>query len=143
MVPGRLEYLMLSAPRNNTPLSIEKPSLRAWLLLFSGSFFLNGCFAPIAALGTSSTAAVSSAGTAVGSAAAAYPATAASLATTAATGKSPLEHATSAATKKDCSFFNVLSSQPICQDILMPSITDKSELYLGPADAPDYKIEVK
>jgi len=51
-----------------------------------------------------------------------------------ATGKSPLEHAASAATKKECNFFNVVDSKPICIDKAFPPITDKSELYLGPAD---------
>jgi hypothetical protein len=52
------------------------------------------------------------------------------------TGKSPLEHATSAATKKDCSLFNLVGGKAICIDVAMPGITDKSEAYLGPADQP-------
>ena len=72
---------------------------------------------------------------AVGTAAVANPGTAVSLASTAATGKSPLEHAASAATKKECSFFNVIDSKPICIEAVLPSITDNSELFLGPADS--------
>ncbi len=95
---------------------------------------LQGCVAPIAAIGASSSAAASSAGGAVATAAVANPATATSLASTAATGKSPLEHAASAATKKECSFFNPLSSKPICVDVLVPKVTDNSTPLLGPAD---------
>ena len=64
----------------------------------------------------------------------ANPVTATSLASTATTGKSPLEHATSAATKKDCSFINALVAKPICVDIPIPAITDNSSPLLGPAD---------
>ncbi|MBU3565747.1 hypothetical protein ICE93_06810 [Polynucleobacter sp. MWH-HuK1] len=91
---------------------------------------LTACAAPLAALSSSGTAAASSAGTA----AIANPSTAASLASTAATGKSPLEHAASAATKKECSFFNVIDSKPICIEVVLPTVTDKSEPLLGPAD---------
>ena len=81
---------------------------------------LTACAAPLAVLSSSGTAAAS---------------TAASLASTAATGKSPLEHAASAATKKECSFFNVIDSKPICIEIVLPTVTDKSEPLLGPADS--------
>lgn len=91
---------------------------------------LTACAAPIAVLSSSGTAATST----VGSAAVANPSTAASLASTAATGKSPLEHAASAATKKECSFFNIIDSKPICIDVVLPTVTDKSEPLLGPAD---------
>lgn len=77
---------------------------------------LTACAAPLAALSSSGTAA-------------------ASLASTAATGKSPLEHAASAATKKECSFFNVIDSKPICIEVVLPTVTDKSEPLLGPADS--------
>jgi hypothetical protein len=60
--------------------------------------------------------------------------TATSIISTATTGKSPLEHVASAATKKECSFFNIVGSKPICEDIAIPTINDKSEAYLGPAD---------
>ena len=92
---------------------------------------LTACAAPLAVLSSSGTAAASTAGTA----AIANPSTAASLASTAATGKSPLEHAASAATKKECSFFNVIDSKPICIEIVLPTVTDKSEPLLGPADS--------
>jgi hypothetical protein len=95
---------------------------------------LQGCIAPIAAIGASSGAAASSAGGAVATAAVANPATAASVASTVATGKSPLEHAASAATKKECSFFNPLSGQPICIEVSVPTVTDNSTPLLGPAD---------
>jgi len=88
---------------------------------------LNGCAAPLAAIG-------SSAGSTLTATATAYPVTTASAATLVATGKSPLEHAASAATKKECNFFNVVDSKPICIDKEFPPITDKSEPYLGPAD---------
>ncbi|QWD67552.1 hypothetical protein AOC21_05755 [Polynucleobacter sp. VK25] len=103
-----------------------------YLALTSSLIFIVGCAAPLAALSTSSTAAASS----VGAAAVANPGTAASLASTAATGKSPLEHAASAATKKECSFFNVIGSKPICVEVVLPTITDNSTPLLGPADKP-------
>ncbi len=68
------------------------------------------------------------------SAAIANPVTATSIASSAATGKSPLEHAASAATKKECSFINAFGSKPICEEIVMPKITDNSAPLLGPAD---------
>ncbi|QWD59294.1 hypothetical protein ICV36_05605 [Polynucleobacter sp. MWH-UH35A] len=93
---------------------------------------INGCAAPLAVLSSSGTAAASS----VGTAAVANPGTAVSLASSATTGKSPLEHVASAATKKECSFFNVLDSKPICIDVVLPNITDNSHPLLGPADLP-------
>ena len=124
---------MLSVKRN-------KPLTQAKLLTWVGLFLvfnltcLQGCVAPLAALGASGTAAASTAGTTVAAAAVANPVTATSLASSATTGKSPLEHATSAATKKDCSFINALSAKPICVDIPVPTITDNSSPLLGPAD---------
>lgn len=91
---------------------------------------LTACAAPLAALSGSGTAAAST----VGTAAVANPGTAASLASTAATGKSPLEHAASAATKKECSFFNLIDSKPICIEVILPTITDNSTPLFGPAD---------
>jgi hypothetical protein len=91
---------------------------------------VNGCAAPLAALTTSSTAAASS----IGTAAVANPSTAVSLASTAATGKSPLEHAASAATKKECSFFNLIGSKPVCIEVVLPTVTDRSEPLLGPTE---------
>ena len=102
-----------------------------WICLACAIGFLTACAAPLAALGGSGTAAAST----VGTAAVANPGTAASLASTAATGKSPLEHAASAATKKECSFFNLIDSKPICIEVTLPTITDNSEPLFGPADA--------
>lgn len=107
-------------------------SIVRWLLLGCALGVLTACAAPIAVLSSSGTAAAST----VGTAAIANPSTAASLASTAATGKSPLEHAASAATKKECSFFNVIDSKPICIEIVLPKVTDNSMPLLGPADAP-------
>jgi hypothetical protein len=95
-----------------------------------------GCAAPLMALGSSTTAVASSAGTAAASVAVANPSTAVSAVSTITTGKSPLEHAASAATKQDCNFLNALGSKPICTDIPIPQIKDMSEPYPGPADLP-------
>jgi len=137
MAHGPLEYLTLLAEKNK-PLTFKMgPALRVGqiLSLYSLSLFaLCGCAAPLFAFSSSGTAAASSVGTAATTAAVANPVTATSLASTAATGKSPLEHAASAATKKECSFFNVIDLKPICIEITIPSITDKSELLEGPAD---------
>jgi hypothetical protein len=96
---------------------------------------LTGCAAPLFALGSSTaTTAASSAGSAAVSVAVANPSTAASAISTATTGKSPLEHAASAATKQDCNFLNALGPKPICTDVPAPAIKDMSEPYPGPAD---------
>jgi len=114
----------------------SKPSPLAWFFLLGTLFLLDGCAAPFfVALGSSTTAAASSVGTAATAAVVANPSTAASLASTVTTGKSPLEHAASAATKKDCNFFNVLGFKPICVDIPVPNVRDLSTPYFGPADA--------
>ena len=110
-----------------------------WLNLFSFSQLLlllglQGCVAPLAAISGTGTAAASSAGTTVATAAVANPVTASSIASTATTGKSPLEHAASAATKKECNFLNVVGTKPICQDIVLPKVTDNSSPLSGPAD---------
>jgi len=115
---------------------LKGPSLWIWPLIFC-PVFLSSCVAPLAALGSSGTAAASSVGTAATTAAVANPMTATSIVSTAATGKSPLEHAASAATKKECNFLNALGSKPICEDIPIPAVNDKSEVYLGPADKVD------
>jgi hypothetical protein len=96
---------------------------------------ITGCAAPLLALGSSATSVASSAGTAAVSVAAANPSTAASAVSTVTTGKSPLEHAASAATKQDCNFLNALGPKPICSDIPVPTIKDMSEPYFGPADS--------
>ena len=126
---------MLSAKENS--LHTKSPfNFGVYLLPIFCSLGLQACIAPIAAVGASGSAAASSAGGAVATAAVANPVTATSLASTAATGKSPLEHAASAATKKECSFFNVIGSKPICVDVVLPTITDNSEPLIGPADIP-------
>jgi hypothetical protein len=130
---GQLEYLNLSAKRNKSPL-INRPLFLIWSIGSLCLLSLTGCIAPLAALGSSGTAVASTAGTTVATAAVANPMTAASVASTATTGKSPLEHAASAATKKECSFFNIVDSKPICIDVVLPPITDKSEAFLGPGD---------
>lgn len=109
-------------------------STLTWPMICLSILWLTGCVAPLAALGSSGTAAASSAGSAITTAAVANPMTAASITSSAATGKSPLEHAASAATKKECSFFHLVNSKPICIDVVLPPITDKSEPLLGPAD---------
>ena len=107
-----------------------------WLAVFylTVALLAQGCAAPLAALGGSSSAAASSAGSTVAAAAVANPVTATSVASTVTTGKSPLEHVASAATKKECSFTNIVSPKPICEDIVMPKIIDKSAPLAGPAD---------
>lgn len=95
---------------------------------------LTGCAAPLLAFSSAGSAAASSAGTAAVTVAVANPSTAASVISTATTGKSPLEHAASVATKQDCNFLNALGPKPICSDIRTPAVNDKSELYQGPAD---------
>jgi len=111
-------------------------SKHLWIAIYISliSYLLSGCAAPLVAMSSSGSAAASSAGTAVATAAAANPVTATSIASTAATGKSPLEHAASAATKKECSFLNVLDSKPICIEITFPPINDFSTPLPGPAD---------
>jgi len=124
---------MLSA-KENSPYRPSQFNFGVCLLPIFCSLGLQGCIAPLAAVGASGTTAASTTGSAVATAAVSSPATAASLASTAATGKSPLEHAASAATKKECSFFNPLSGQPICMEISVPKVTDNSTPLLGPAD---------
>lgn len=147
---GQLECSTLSVNANkNNALKGVRPSKSIWsawpTLLFRlyvvlGVFILSlgatGCAAPLIALGGATTTAASSAGSAAVSIAVANPSTAASAVSTATTGKSPLEHAASAATKQDCNFLNALGSKPICVDIPVPTINDKSEPFLGPADTP-------
>ena len=129
MAHGQLEYLMLRVAANKHHHWGWKTALGLGFIFALG--LLTACAAPLAVLSSSGTAAAST----VGTAAVANPSTAASLASTAATGKSPLEHAASAATKKECSFFNVIDSKPICIDVVLPTVTDKSEPLLGPADS--------
>ncbi len=135
MAHGPLEYSTLLAEKNKLFIPRIGCCIRINAILslcFLTICFLSACAAPLAFLSSSSSAAASS----IGTAAAANPATAASLASTAATGKSPLEHAASAATKKECSFFNVIGSKPICIEVVLPTVTDKSEPLLGPTESP-------
>ena len=104
------------------------------LILVIFNALLQGCAAPLAALGTTGTAAASSAGSAVAATAVANPVTATSVASTVTTGKSPLEHAASAATKKECNFTNIVGPKPICEDIPIPKVIDNSTPLTGPAD---------
>jgi hypothetical protein len=129
-------------PILNTPQNRPNPSGWSVFFFYGGRIFgflgiclfLTGCAAPLLALGSSATTVASSAGTAATSVAVANPTTAASAISTVTTGKSPLEHAASAATKQDCNFLNALGLKPICTDIPIPKIKDMSEAYLGPAD---------
>ena len=139
MVIGRQEFITLHVVQTN-PIkrSIGDQgtlTLLCFFIVLISLAGLQGCAAPLVA-------AASSVGTAAGSAAAASPMTAVSVTSTVTTGRSPLEHATSAATKKDCSFFNVFSSKPICEEIVIPSVQDRSELIIGEADRNTAIIEV-
>jgi len=140
VAPGLLEYLTLLAKLNKFAPLFKRSSLWVWPLIFC-PLLLSSCAAPLAALGASGTAAASSVGTTATTVAVANPMTATSIVSTATTGKSPLEHAASAATKKECSFINVIGPKPICEDIPIPTINDKSEVYIGPADKTDAPIK--
>ncbi len=129
MALGLPEYLMLPVRANKFP--SRQWNVGLWLSLICAFVLLTACAAPLAFLSSSGSAAASTVGTTV----VANPSTAASLASTATTGKSPLEHAASAVTKKECSFFNVIDSKPICIEVVLPTVTDKSEPLLGPADS--------
>jgi hypothetical protein len=138
MVTGLLESTILRVVHKDSDSSVvDRTFVRPTLTLFllSGCLLLQSCAAPIMA-------AASSVGTAAGSAAVASPVTAVSVTSTVTTGRSPLEHATSAATKKDCSFFNVLSAKPICEEIVIPSVKDQSEMIIGEADRTGSAIEI-
>lgn len=133
---GRLEYLTLSVSVNKfTHLQSSFGFyLRSLVTIFVG-LLLTACAAPLVALSSSGTAAASSVGTSAAAIAIANPTTAVSAVSTVSTGKSPLEHAASAATKKECNFLNALGPKPICEEIPVPSVTDRSVPYFGPADA--------
>ncbi len=139
MVIGQQESITLRvAQTNSIKQAISAQGVLTLLCLFISLISLaglQGCAAPLMA-------AASSVGTAAGSAAAASPMTAVSVTSTVTTGRSPLEHATSAATKKDCSFFNVFSSKPICEEIVIPTVQDRSEVIIGEADRNTAIIEV-
>jgi hypothetical protein len=106
------------------------------LIIGFGIFFLSGCALPLAAIGSAGTATAGAAGGAVATAAVANPTTAISVASTVTTGKSPLEHAASQATKKECNFLNLLGPKPVCQEFVMPPIMDHSQEVVGIADRP-------
>ena len=132
MVHGLREYLTLPAAQSNPkPFWIAALKLAGLFLI---PILLSGCAASVLAFSGAGTATASTAGTAATTAAVANPATAASLASSVTTGKSPLEHATSAATKMDCSLFNLVGGKAICVEVSAPGIKDKSEPYPGPAD---------
>ena len=132
MAHGLPECLTLLAVASN----LIRQSNRVGILVgtFCLHIFLTACVAPIAAIGASGTAASSTVGTTVATAAVANPLTATSVASTVATGKSPLEHAASAATKKECSLFNLVGSNQICIEVTIPNVIDNSSPLLGPAD---------
>jgi hypothetical protein len=144
---GRPECLTLFARGNKCPTLDADQSksthvlgpafyFSPYIVIVSAALCLNltGCAAGLVALGSAGTTAASSASTTAVSVAIANPSTAASAISTATTGKSPLEHAASAATKQNCNFLNALGPKPICSDIPVPKIIDMSEPYLGPAD---------
>lgn len=142
MVTGLQESITLPAAQIKNPiflpiLRVSRTFVRSTLFLsaLSSTLLLQSCAAPLVS-------AASSVGTAADSAAVASPVTAVSVTSTVTTGRSPLEHATSAVTKKDCSFFNVFSAKAICQEIMIPAISDQSELIIGEADRTGAVIEI-
>jgi hypothetical protein len=109
-------------------------SLTYTLIIGFSIFFLPGCALPLAAIGSAGTGAASAVGGTVATVAVANPSTAISVASTVTTGKSPLEHAASQATKKECNFLNLLGPKPVCQEFVMPPIMDHSQEMVGIAD---------
>ena len=140
MAHGLRESTALPAERNKQDLLPRYCRCIAWhsltyaLIIGFGIFFLSGCALPLAAIGSAGGATASAAGGAVATAAVANPSTAISVASTVTTGKSPLEHAASEATKKECNFLNLLGPKPICQDIVIPPVRDHSQEIIGLAD---------
>ena len=106
------------------------------LIIGFSVFFLSGCALPLAAIGSAGAGAASAVGGTVATVAVANPSTAVSVASTVTTGKSPLEHAASEATKKECNFLNLLGPKPVCQEFVMPPIMDHSQEVVGIADRP-------
>jgi hypothetical protein len=106
------------------------------LIIGFGIFFLSGCALPLAAIGSAGAGAASAVGGSVATVAVANPSTAVSVASTVTTGKSPLEHAASQATKKECNFLNLLGPKPVCQEFVLPAIMDHSQEVIGIADRP-------
>jgi len=104
-------------------------SLSYTLIIGLGFLLLSGCALPIVAT-------ANAVGGAITTAVIANPITAASITTTVATGKSPLEHAASQATKKECNFLNLLGPKPVCQELVIPVVRDHSQEMMGLADRP-------
>lgn len=140
--PGLRESTALPAePNKQRPFPqycrcIAWHSLTYTLIIGCSIFFLSGCALPLAAIGSAGTGAASAVGGTVATAAVANPSTAVSVASTVTTGKSPLEHAASQATKKECNFLNLLGPKPVCQEFVMPPIMDHSQEMVGIADRP-------
>jgi hypothetical protein len=111
-------------------------SLTYTVIIGFSIFFLSGCALPLAAIGSAGTGAASAVGGTVATAAVANPTTAVSVVSTVTTGKSPLEHAASEVTKKECNFLNLLGPKPVCQEIVLPAIMDHSQEMIGIADRP-------
>lgn len=133
---------MAHGPRESTALPAEPSKQRllprycrciAWhgltytLIIGFSVLFLSSCALPIVAT-------ANAVGGAITTAIIANPITAASITTTVATGKSPLEHAASQATKKECNFLNLLGPKPVCQELVIPVVRDHSQEMIGLAD---------
>ena len=142
MAHGPREFIALPAEPNKQQLFSKYCRCIAWhsmayaLIIGFSIFFLSGCALPLAAIGSAGTATASAVGGTVATAAVANPSTAVSVASTVTTGKSPLEHAASQATKKECNFLNLLGPKPVCEEFLVPPIMDHSQEMVGIADRP-------
>ena len=140
MAHGPREFIALPAePNKQRPFPqycrcIAWHSLSYAFIIGFGVFFLSGCALPLAAIGSAGAGAASAVGGTVATAAVANPSTAVSVASTVTTGKSPLEHAASQATKKECNFLNLLGPKPVCQELVLPKIMDHSQEMTGIAD---------
>ena len=140
--PGLRESIALPAEPNKQKFFSQYCHCIAWhslaytVIIGFSILFLSGCALPLAAIGSAGTGAASAVGGTVATAAVANPSTAVSLASTVATGKSPLEHAASEATKKECNFLNLLGPKPVCQELVLPKIMDHSQEMIGIADRP-------
>jgi hypothetical protein len=146
MALGPREFIALPAERNKQYLLPQYCRCIAWhsltytFIIGFSIFFLSGCALPLAAIGSAGATTASAAGGAVATAAVANPSTAVSVASTVTTGKSPLEHAASEATKKECNFLNLLGPKPVCQEFVLPKIMDHSQEMVGIADRPAEQI---
>ena len=142
MAHGLRESIALPAEPNKQRFFPQLCRCIAWhslsytLVIGFSIFFLSGCALPLAAIGSAGTGAASAVGGTVATAAVANPSTAVSVASTVTTGKSPLEHAASEATKKECNFLNLLGPKPVCQELVLPKIMDHSQEMVGIADRP-------